>query len=203
LTATVNKQMQYALLFAPPLAIILGHYLAQAQGGFARANRILYWLFCFAALVGIAIALRKSADIPHALIWLALPAAPLVLHRMLRGNELSVPVLLVAGVTAMSYIYSEAYLSKEPRKVAAQTMMAEATKHSPLYQPKTQLNDGALSFYAGRVVPPVDAAAVLALLQQQTEIWMVGEEIPALPDVTVLIMAQTGELKLCRLQRKP
>lgn len=203
LTVTVNKQMQYALLFAPPLAVILGHYLALAQGGFARANRILFGIFCVAALAGIAIALHKSSDVPFALIWLALPLAPLILQRLLRDSALSAPVLLVAGVTAMSYLYSEAYLSKEPRKVAAQTLMAEAARHAPLYQPRTQLNDGALSFYAGRVVPPIDVAAIPALLQQQPEIWLAGEEIPALPDVTVQVVAQADELKLCRLQRKP
>lgn len=42
LTLTVNKQMQYALLLAPPVAIILGHYLAAAQGGLARVNRFLF-----------------------------------------------------------------------------------------------------------------------------------------------------------------
>jgi 4-amino-4-deoxy-L-arabinose transferase-like glycosyltransferase len=203
LTLTVNKQMQYALLFSPPFAIILGHYLAQAQGGFAKANRILFQIFCVAAFVGIAVALRKSADIPYALLWLALPIVPLAFHRMLRGSELSAPVLLVAGITAMAYLYSEAYLSKEPRKIAAQTLMIEAAQHTPLYQPRTKLNDGALSFYAGRVVPPIDAAEIPALLQQKPEIWLVGEEIPTLPDVTIQIASQAGELKLCRLQRKP
>lgn len=203
LTLTVNKQMQYALLFAPPFAIILGHYLAQAQGGFAKANRILFQIFCVAALVGIALALRKSADIPHALPWLALPIIPMALHRMLRGSELSAPVLLVAGITAMTYLYSETYLSKEPRKVAAQTLMAEAAKHTPLYQPRTKLNDGALSFYAGRIVPPIATAEIPALLQKSPEIWLVGEEIPTLPDVAIQVVSQVDELKLCRLQRKP
>lgn len=203
LTATVNKQMQYALLFAPPLAIILGHYLAEAKDGFARVNRILFWLFCITALSGVAVALSKSPGISHAVFWLALPLAPLILQRLLRNNEISVPVLLVAGMTTMIYLYSEAYLSKEPRKTAAQTLMIEAAKHSPLYQPRTGLNDGTLSFYAERVVPPIDATEIMALLQQQPEIWMVGENIPTLPGVTVKTVAQTDEMKLYRLQRKP
>lgn len=201
LTATVNKQMQYALLFAPPLAIILGHYLAQAQDGFARVNRILFWIFCCVVLSGVGVALSKSSDIPHALIWLALPLVPLILQRLLRGNELSAPVLLVASVTAMIYLYSEAYFSKEPHKVAAQILMIEAAKHSPLYQPRTQLNDGTLSLYARRVVPPIDAAEILALLKQQPEIWIAGENIEPMPNVTVTTVAQADELKLYRLQR--
>ncbi len=205
LTATVNKQMQYALLFAPPLAIILGHYLAQAEGGFARVNRLLFWIFAVAASVGIIFALRRSSDLPQALLWLALPAAPQVLRGVLREVTISAPVLLVAGVTAMAYLYSEANLSKEPHKLAAQTLMAEAARHEPLYQVRTPLNDGALSFYAGRVVPPITAAETARLLQTQPEIWLVGEATPAVPETaaqTTLVMEVDG-LKLYRVQRKP
>jgi len=202
LTATVNKQMQYALLFAPPLAIILGHYLAQAEGGFARANRVLFGIFCVAALLGIVIALRKTSDVPHALIWLAIPALPLVLQRVMRNTSVSKPVLLVAGVTVMSYLYGETYLSNEPRKVAAQILMAVAEKRAPLYQARTSLNDGTISFYAGRVVAPVSGKEISLLLKTQPEIWLVGNEIPELPDVSVQVDTQVDNLKLYRLQRK-
>jgi len=203
LTATVNKQMQYALLFAPPLAIILGHYLAQAEGGFARTNRILFGIFCVAALSGVVVALRKSSDVPHALIWLAIPAIPLVLQRVMRNTSLSTPVLLVAGVTSMAYLYGEAYLSNEPRKVAAQTLMELAVKHQPLFQMKGSLNNGALSFYGRRVVAPVDATEISALLKTQPEIWLIDNGIPDPPDVSVQVDAQVDNLKLYRLQRKP
>lgn len=202
LTATVNKQMQYALLFAPPLSIILGHYLEQAEGRFAKANRILFGVFCIAALIGVVVALRKSSDIPGVLIWLALPLVPLVFQRLLRGNAVSVPVLLVAGVTAMAYLYSESHLSKDPDRFAAKTLMPEAAKHAFLYQTRTALNDGALSFYAGRVVPPANAKEISILLQKQSEIWLVGEDIPELAGVSVQIEMQVDGLKLARLQRK-
>ena len=202
LTVTVNKQMQYALLFAPPLAIILGHYLAQAQGGFARTNRILFGIVCVAALAGVILALHKSSDIPHALIWLAIPLVPLVLQRLLRETSISTPVLLVAGISAMAYLYGEVNLSKEPRKVAAQSLMAEAVKHAPLYQMRTTLNDGALSFYAGSVVLPIDAKEISLLLKDKTEIWLVGEEPPDLPDVALHVESQVDNLKLFRIQIK-
>ena len=35
--------------FAPPLAIILGHYLAVAEGGFLKLNRFLFAALCLAA----------------------------------------------------------------------------------------------------------------------------------------------------------
>lgn len=202
LTATINKQMQYALLFVPPLAIIIGHYLAQAEGGFARANRILFLIFCVAALSGIVIALRKSSDVPHALIWLAIPAIPLILQRVMRNTSLSAPTLLVAGVTVMAYLYGEAYLSNEPRKAAAQTLMAAAVKHTPLYQMRNSLNDGALSFYAGRVVAPVDKAEISLLLKTQPEIWLVSNDIPDLPGASLLVETQVDNLKLYQLKQE-
>lgn len=201
LAATINKQTQYALLFAPPMAIIIGHYMTEAQGGFAKTNRALFGIFCLVALAGIVVVLRQTSDIPGALIWLALPAAPLLMRRLLRETSLSIPVLLVAGLSAMAFLYNEANLLKEPRKIAAQTLMVEAAKHGQLYQIRTSLNDGALSFYAGRVVPPVDATEIARLLQSQTEIWLVGEEIPALPDVALEVTMEVNGLKLCRLQR--
>ena len=195
--------MQYALPFAPPLAIILGHYLAQAEGGFARVNRILFGIFCVAALSGIVFALSRSSDVPHALIWLAIPAVPLVLKRVMRNTSLSTSTLLVAGVTVMVYLYGEAYLSKEPRKVAAQTLMEIAVKHPRLYQMKGSPNNGALSYYARRVVAPVDATEISLLLKTQPEIWLIGKEVPELSDVSVQIDTQVDNLTLYRLQRKP
>lgn len=203
LTMTINKQMQYALLFAPPLAILLGHYLTQAQGGFAKANRILFATFCLVSVAGILLALRKSSSIPTSLLWLSLPVAPLLMQRLLRETFLSTPVLLVAGMTATAFLYSEAYFSKEPDKIAAQTVMLEAAKHQPLYQIRTSLNDGALSFYAGRVVPPADATEIALLLQRKNEIWLVGEDIPAMPDVESQVTMEVHGLKLYRLRSKP
>ena len=44
LTLTVNKQTQYALLFAPPIAILIAYYLEVATGKFYQFNRIIFWL---------------------------------------------------------------------------------------------------------------------------------------------------------------
>ena len=203
LTATVNKQMQYALLFAPPLAIIIGHYLAMADGGFARANRILFGLFCVAALAGVVFALRKSADIPHALAWLLLPAVPWLARRILAERDLSAPVLLTAGLTAMALLYGEAYLSKEPHKVAAQTLMAEAAKYPEIYQLRTGLNNGALSFHGGRVVRPIDATEIVRLLDDRSEFWLIAEDLPSIPGVVAQVMTEVEDLKLYGLRRQP
>ena len=203
LTATVNKQMQYALLFAPPLAIILGHYLGLAQGGFARVNRVLFWVFCLAALAGVGFALHKSPDIPRAAVWLLLPLIPLVVQRLLRDSVLSTPVLLIAGVTSMVFLYGEAYLSKEPRKIAAQALMSEAAQYPALFQSGPKPGLGELSFYAGRVVRPIDSQEIAELLEKHAEIWLVGAELPAVTNVSVELISQADDLRLFRLKRRP
>ena len=203
LTWTVNKQMQYALLFAPPLAIILGHYLVQAQGGFARINRVLFWAFCLAALAGVVFASRRSPDISHAAVWLLLPLFPMVVQRLLRDNVLSKPVLLVASVTAMAFLYGEAHLSKDPHKIAAQALMSEAAQYAPLFQSAAKPGRGELSFYAGRVLKPVDARGIADLLEQHGEIWLVGEALPEVTNASAELIRQADELRLFRLTRQP
>ena len=202
LTATVNKQMQYALLFLPPLAIVLGHYIEQADGRFARANRLLFVVFCMAVLAGVVAALRKSTDVPHALLWLLIPAIPLMIKRLLNEVNVSAAVLLTAAVTAMLFLYSETYLSKEPHKVAAQSLMAEAVKHEPIYQMKDSA-DGAFSFYAGRVVAPVDEKGIADLLRSRDEIWAVGEKEPSIAGAETEVAMTVDEVNLFRIKRAP
>ena len=203
LTATVNKQMQYALLFAPPLAIILGHYLVQAQGGFARTNRILFAVFCLAALAGVVFALRGSLELHRAALWLMLPVIPLALQRLLRDSVLSTPVLVVAGITAMAFLYGETTLSKEPHKIAAQALMREAVQYAPLFQSGPKPGRGELSFYAERVVRPVDAQEISELLGQHAELWLVGEDPPELTGAAVESIRKIDELELFRITRRP
>ena len=208
LSFTVNKQMQYALLFAPPLSLILGHYLAEAGGGFVRFNCILFWLFCVAALaaMGYLVFKNKSAALEF-LPWLALLALPLVSYRLLNTRVLSFPVLLVAVVSAALYLYGEANLSKEPHKTAAKTLAAQLPgPEVPLYQDRpndAKPGDGAISFYAGRVIPPVAAKDLPALLEQRGEIWLITEQPPALEGIDVELVTSVDELNLCRLRRKP
>lgn len=208
LTLTVNKQMQYALLFAPPLALILGHYLVAAGGGFVRFNRISFGLFCLAALAAMGYLVFKNGRAAlEFLPWLALLALPLLLHRLLRARALSFPVLLVAVASAVLYLYGEANLSKEPHKIAAKTLSAQLPPPpAPLYQDRSikgEAGDGALSFYAGRVIPPVAVEELPALLEQQGEIWLITEQPPSLEGIGIELVASVDELKLCRLRRAP
>lgn len=200
LSFTVNKQTQYALLFAPPLAMILGHYLAEAKGRFLLANRIMFWLFCAAVLVGIGFALKSSDHMPSAALWLAIPALPLGVQYLLGATSVSRPVLLVAGLMSMAYLYGEKWSADESHKIDAKWVMQEAAAYSPLYQ---TTGDGAISFYADRVVPRVDADEIMRLLEMHDQIWVVGEGLPVLPGVQAEAVLTAGDLALYRLQHPP
>jgi 4-amino-4-deoxy-L-arabinose transferase-like glycosyltransferase len=199
LTATVNKQMQYALLLAPPFAILAGHYLDCARENLARLNRTLFWLFCALMVVGIGFAIRKAGGFSPSLpAWLLIPALPVTLAWALKVRQPK-GIWLVAGLTAMGYLYGEAHLSSEPRKAAAETIMTEAAQHSPLFQPRSRLNNGALSFYANRVVPPVDAAEINQLLKQYPTLWLVGDRLPEGDIANTRILTTVDELTLWQI----
>lgn len=202
LTATVNKQTQYALLLAPPTAIVLGHYLTVADGGFLKLNRFLFALLCLAAVAGVVFVLRRSPELPSPL-WLVLPVGPLALAWLLGVRSPSSPMLFAAGLVAMVFLVSEAHLSKEPRKVAAQELMREAAALSPLYQSGPRPGRGELSFYAGRVVPPVDKNELPTLLERHPEIWLVGETVTELVNVSVEPVKRIDDLILMRATRRP
>ncbi|MCX7627575.1 MAG: glycosyltransferase family 39 protein [Methylophilaceae bacterium] len=203
LTITVNKQMQYALLFAPPLAIILGHYSTLAQGRFVKINQIFYWILCCVGLGGSYFILSRALSFPDVFLLLLFPLIPLAIKRVLHENKVSASVLLVAGMSAMTYLSSETYLTREPRQTAVQTLMSEAVNYHPLYQLATNtIGDGALSFYAQRIVPPVSPSQLPQLLQQYPIVWVVGEDIPNMPHATVEIVRSIDQLKLFRIERK-
>ncbi len=202
LTLTINKQMQYALLFAPPAAIILGHYLAHASGKFVSLNRVLFGLFCLTAAIATILALRKSPSIPEALPWLSITIMPLAIKLLLAETRISLPVLLVSSFSIMTYLYTEANLAKEPRKVAAQELMVKAQNLDPLYQLKSSLNDGTLSFYARRVVAPVTLKEAEQMLADRSPIWLASETLlPETSSLSSSIEFEVDNLKLYRLVR--
>lgn len=203
LTVTVNKQTQYALLFSPPVALIIGHYLVLARGSYERINRVLFGVFCLVALAGVVFVVRKSLDAPIAAAWLLYPVIPLFVQRLLRDSVLSVPVLFVAGVTVAAFLCGEAYLSKDPRKVAAQALMSEAAHYPILVQGEAKPGRGELSFYANRVVGPVGAQDLARLLDKEAEVWLVAEHPPVLENGSVELIRQEGDLRLFRLRRVP
>ena len=207
LTATANKQMQYALLFAPPIAILLGHYLQAASGGFARCNRVLFWLLCVAILgiVGYAFKKHEAAGLLN-LAWLLIVFIPLLAKRLAKVEAPTYPILLAAGLTAAAYLYAEQNLAKEPEKTEVQAVMTEAKKHTPLYQfdsDDADPGDGAISFYAGRVIQPLKGEDIVRLMTTQPEIWLVAKEQPDIPNALLQAQLTKGKVTLWKLAPAP
>jgi len=200
LTITINKQTQYALLLAPPVAMIVGHYLAAAEGGFAKLNKVLFGILCLAAMAaGVYAMMHVTTATLASFAWLGLLLIPLALKYFLKTQTPSWPVLLVAIVTCMAYLYSESFVAAEPRQSAVQVLMSRAAAHTALYQSRP--GDGAISFYAGRVVPPISDQDIAALLQPNREIWLVSQQAPLVKDIKAEPVAESGELKLFKLKR--
>lgn len=202
LTFTVNKQMQYALLFAPPIAIFIGHYLESANAGFAKVNRVLFYLFCVALLGFLVFLWRKHAALDARCFWLlGIAFFPLVFKRLLKAESPSYPILFVAAMTSGIYVCSELYLANEAKKYDVPSLMAQIKDLPDIYQAKP--GDGAVSYYAGRVVQPLDEAAILALLAKQQEVLVVAKDAPEVQGVAAEASQTVGQLSLWKLKSQP
>lgn len=178
LLATVNKQMQYALLLAPPLAVLLGYYAARLQPG--RRWRTAALVLLGIALLALPVAglLQHPDDWAMAPLWPLLALAPVALARWLKLGSMRPLALLSAGLAAALFLYLERYDAQE-RKTEVQELMAAAAAHAPLYQ--LAPGDGAVSYYAGRVVPPLKPEQLTAQARRHGGIWVVTGKDQSLP----------------------
>lgn len=224
LSLTVNKQTQYALLLAPPLAIVLGYFLATLS-----TRRWLRWSLYLAVLgLGIAllVALGKtlgwSLNSAHAQsifsdnLWLVLMPITMLLLAVLNGRvvirPLATPVLLISMLTCLLYNVSELQRSQQTDKWDARNMMLSImqghdgqTQHLQTQnlpsQPLLQLapGDGALSFYSPGIVAVIKPEAIAPRLAHDEQVLVIGTQLPTLPGITALPLRQAGEFTLWQL----
>lgn len=200
LMLTVNKQTQYALLLAPPISVLLGYYADIFQQRFLRWQRhgkTVLWVMLGAFALFIFIMSPKN--LPLNLLCIAIVPLPLLLKRMLGSTAPSTSMLLVAGLTVSTFLYFEQDGANEQDKTQMASLMHTAKSYQPLYQIKP--GNGAVSFYAERVVPPVDLAALPALASAQGEIWVVavkGKQLPLGQQVLA-----NGEISLWQVPGAP
>lgn len=209
LTATVNKQVQYALLFAPPLAMVLGYYLSLAEGKFASFNRIVLYL----CMAGLAVAIGYTLYRLPEWSWSML-VPPLVLLVPLlavtRQNLLGLnspwlgyrhPVLVVALLTSLLYCYGELSASSDEKKTDAPLLIAQLKPDlDNIYQLKPA--DGALSFYAERVIAPISTDDIPALLEKYQSIRVIDKQAPQMPGIQAVAEHSAGVLTVWRLTRQ-
>lgn len=202
LTWTVNKQTQYALLFAPPVAILLGYYIDVATGRFCQFNRAVFGLLCVAIAAMVIVAMRKHGIGQIASwYWPLMLLVPLALKRLFKPDFPSYPVLISAVLATFGYLFAEQYLTKDVETDDIKTLMQTAVTHSQFYQAKP--GDGAVSFYARRPVKPVDAQEIEQLLTATPEIWVAGKSQPELAHAAVSPEKSVGKWTLWKVSRQP
>jgi len=204
LTLTVNKQTQYALLLLPPLVIVLGYYLDVATGKYYQFNRVIFWLLCVAAIVLIAVAIHKKGlevffATDNSVVWLSMLLVPLLLKKMLKVTSPKLPVLIAAVLATFMYLFSEQYLTKDDGKSDIKTLMQIASTKPSLYQ--AMPGNGAVSFYADRVIKPLNEEKIQLLIDTQPELWLVSKHKPELTNIQLSLEAQVGDWTLWKLTK--
>ena len=208
LTFTVNKQTQYALLFLPPIAILVGYYLEVASGRYYQYNRIIFYLLCIAVLGLIIAAMRKHGvneilASNAALIWLLILVLPLVLKKVVKVSLPSNPVLIAAVLATFCYLFAEQYLTKDVEKDDIRTLMQTAANKPELYQ--LTPGNGSVSFYAQRAIKPLNERQMQQALAVQPALWLVGKDKnkPDLPNVELEEEMKVGSWSLWKLTPLP
>ncbi len=206
LTFTVNKQTQYALLFLPPIAILVGYYIHVAQGRFYQFNRVVFWLLVIAVVVLFVLGIRKHGmetifSLPKVLIWPLLFLAPFALKNVLKSTTPRTPILFAAICATFVYLFAEQYLTKDAEKEdikqLVQSVVQRVELKQALYQAKP--GDGAVSFYAQRPIQPLDAEQIQSLLAKQNTLWIVAKEKPVLAKVQVVQENHIGRWGLWKI----
>ncbi len=215
LTFTVNKQTQYALLFLPPIAILVGYYLQVAQGKFYQFNRVIFCLLAIAVIALFVVGIRKQGlthvlSLPTVLIWPLLLLAPWLLKRALNIPAPQTPVLLAAVFATFIYLFAEQYITKDTEKddtkQLVQSVAIDSTSSQVLYQTKplyqAKPGDGAVSFYANRPIQPLDGKQLEQLLGANKTLWLLSKDKPMLENGVVMQEKHIGRWALWKIVSK-
>jgi hypothetical protein len=206
LTFTVNKQTQYALLFAPPIAMMIGYYVQQTltktavNAKFYQFNRVIFWLLCIAVVAAVIVAARKHALAGiNPVCWVLMLIIPLLAKKLLKLSTPSTPALLAAVLATTGYLFAEQYLTKEDNKSDIKTLMQTAASKPQLYQAKP--GDGAVSFYASRPIKAIDEKQLAELLKTEPQLWLIGKEKPELQNVQLAEERTEGKWTLWKISQ--
>lgn len=208
LTFTVNKQTQYAMLFLPPIAILVGYYEHVARGKFYQFNRAVFWLLALAMIILIGLGIRKHGaeaifTTPKALIWPFLFLGPFALKKALKLTVPSTPILFAAVMATFVYLFSEQYLAKDAEKEDIKQLVLSVEHRPEILQALYQAipGDGAVSFYAKRPVKPLDVKQIQSQLTTQNTLWIIAKQKPVLVEGKVVSEKQIGRWGLWKITR--
>jgi 4-amino-4-deoxy-L-arabinose transferase-like glycosyltransferase len=177
LSLNVNKQIQYALLLAPPLAILLGVRLA---AGLPRAHLWRRAAQGFGTLLVVAcawLAVRLGSG------WLA--AVPLVATALigtaLRSRARAGTVLLAVAMIA-AFRLGEAYGLRRHHDTASQQRAVGLAARGLAPLATMDLDEPVLAFYAHAVPLRLDPTALAARVGQAGTVYLIapGEQVERL-----------------------
>ncbi len=200
LTLTVNKQMQYALLFAPSLAILFGNYVSAASGKFYQLNKVLFWLLCGGVAGMVIFAVSKHAyDANPAPYWMAIVLIPLVLKNTFKIEQPGNAMLIVATLSVFGYLFAEQYLTKDMEKNDIQQLTQQTLTYAPVFQ--TEPGNGAFSFYAKRPIRTMSLKSLDDYMQTHDSMWYLSKEKPEIQQYHVQEEKTVGHWTLWKISK--
>jgi 4-amino-4-deoxy-L-arabinose transferase-like glycosyltransferase len=202
LVFTVNKQTQYAMLFLPPIAILIGYYIQIASAKFLQFNKVIFFLLVLAVIALIFVGLHKQGfDIvlrmPQVLFWPLLLIIPLTLKRLFRVSTPTTPVLIASVLAVFIYLYAEQFVTKDAEKEDIKTLVQSIADLPNLYQSKP--GNGAISFYAERPIPAIGNEQLYKLLIANHQLWILSKDKPVLEGYQVVQEKQVGKWALWKI----
>lgn len=208
LSLNINKQTQYALLLAPPLSILLGHYLASARGRYARVNRFLLYGLVAVAIVAVPVALWKLRDDinPLALALLLIGIVlPFALAKALRMElKAGYTALLLTGLISSMWIYGQSTrYTADGNEASIKATALAAKDQAPLYIYGDTSHAARVSFYTQKVIAQIQNIARLERIVAQAgqPIYLIAEQTPPWPDgIEATEIFRQGNLHLWQLR---
>jgi len=190
LTLTVNKQVQYALLFVPPVAILLGYYLVHAQGGYLRLNLVLGSLLWLASFALLGYVMLHHGVRPELLAWTLFLLIPVfVLHLWREPKMYCLLIWAVAGCAI--YLLSEQFISASDSKHDLRDLALQSRDLRPMWQLKP--GNGAISFYAGDIVPMTTPQQLPRLAAELQPFWLICKKTTALSGLQASEVMRSGD----------
>jgi 4-amino-4-deoxy-L-arabinose transferase-like glycosyltransferase len=197
LSLNVNKQVQYGLLLAPPLMVMLGYYLAGAAGKYALINRVILISILSISAGALLVIFFKWEGIENfparqMLLLLIGCLLPFAVTKLLRCNEPArYRELLLAGIMASGWIYGQFHLYHAPGgKTDLKQFALAARDYSPLFiyaEPNPRL-----SFYANRIIPVLKKQDMLALTGKFKTLYLITEGDHVTPDDRISVTEIIG-----------
>jgi len=207
LSLNVNKQAHYSLLLAPPFALLVGYYLAYAEGRHRRFIHIFCGLFIAAVLIFAAFFMWKVPfRVDYGVALGVLGGSVYWLYRS--GLKFAIPVIMLAGLIGVVFPIGSQTLNgpgTEPWEMKRIGLMVRNSEYEPLYF-YGRIESGVV-FYAREPITvlkkPVEVEELVKTSGQMFLLVRVGEEPELNTGITSEVLVAAEEKELWKLSLSP